>query len=114
MMFREPPGQQEAYNLMVNVLKKAINFNRNSAQVTVKHIPVPEYLMDRIEHYLHSHNLGNRGVEDGNKAKQKVGLLGELVTHAYLHGNMPDLKDEPDGFDGRYDILYRGYRIDVK
>lgn len=104
----------EAYNLLVHVLKKTIDSDKDSVPVKVKRVPVPENVLHQIEDYLHSHNLGNRGVEDGSKLKQKVGLLGELVTHEYLHGNMPDLNDKLDGFDGGYDILYRGYRIDVK
>lgn len=104
----------EAYNLLVHVLKKAINSDKYAVPVTVKRVPVPEKVLHQVEHYLHSHNLGSRGVEDGSKLKQKVGLLGELVTHEYLHGNMPDLNEKLDGFDGGCDIMFRGYRIDVK
>ena len=50
----------------------------------IKRIPVPEVLIRSVEGYLNQHNLGNRGVEDGNKHKQLVGLIGELTVNKYL------------------------------
>jgi hypothetical protein len=80
----------------------------------IKKIQVPVSLITSIAEYLKDHNLGNRGIEDGNRRKQEVGLIGELVVHHFLFGTYPDLTRRPDGFDGGYDILYRGKRIDVK
>ncbi|WP_242929024.1 hypothetical protein [Pontibacter vulgaris] len=80
----------------------------------IKRIPVKADLISTIETYLKSHNLGNRGVEDGSKRKQLVGLIGELLTQELLHGRITDLNEKLDGFDGGYDILYKGYKIDVK
>jgi hypothetical protein len=80
----------------------------------IKKIQVQESLITSIAEYLKHHNLGNRGVEDGNRRKQEVGLIGELVIHHFLFGKYPDLTKRPDGYDGGYDILYNGKRIDVK
>lgn len=77
-------------------------------------ISVPQSLIASIEDYLKDHNLGKRGFEDGTPSKQKVGLIGELLVSNYLLGSYPDLKKRPDVFDGGYDILYRGKKIDVK
>jgi hypothetical protein len=73
----------------------------------------PEMLV-RIENYLKSHNLGNRGVEDGDKRKQLVGLLGEIIVTERLTGRPVNLDERNDGFDGGFDLIHNGRRIDVK
>ena len=80
----------------------------------IRKIHVPESLIYIVTNYLENHNLGNRGIEDGNRRKQEVGLIGELVVYHYLFGTYPDLKMKPDGYDGGYDFVYKGKRIDVK
>ena len=67
-----------------------------------------------VEKYLLTHNLGNRGFEDGSKHKQLVGLLGEIIVIEKLTGSTVNLKDRFDGFDGGFDLIYKGFRIDVK
>ena len=74
--------------------------------------PAPQ--IAAILHYLRNHNLGNRGFEDGNARKQEVGLIGELAVYNYLHGEYPDLTAKKDGFDGGYDLIFDGKKIDVK
>tara|TARA_R100000808_G_C2055505_1_gene89203 strand:+ start:58 stop:597 length:540 start_codon:yes stop_codon:yes gene_type:complete len=64
--------------------------------------------------YLKTHNLANRGIYDGDKEKQYVGLLGELETHNLLLGYYPDLNKREDIFDGGVDIKHSGKTIDVK
>lgn len=80
----------------------------------IKQIIVFNTLVDRIKEYLMSHNLGNKGVEDGSPRKQEVGLIGELVVHNYLFDEYPNLFDKLDGFDGGFDMLFQGKKIDVK
>lgn len=80
----------------------------------VKRIEVEKELIEKIEKYLKNHNLGNRGFEDGNSRKQKVGLIGELVVYKYLKGEFPDLNDRADGFDSGFNIKSNGKLIDVK
>jgi hypothetical protein len=79
-----------------------------------KRIPVPENLIVSISAYLKNHNLGNRGVEDGSRRKQEIGLIGELMVYHYLLGNYPNLNERTDGFDGGYDFRFQDKRIDVK
>ena len=80
----------------------------------VKKIKVASSLIISIKEYLKEHNLGNRGVEDGSRRKQEVGLIGELVVHHYLFGNYPNLSQKKNGFDGGFDILFSNKKIDVK
>lgn len=77
-------------------------------------ISVNNQTISSIKAYLKNHNLGNRGVEDGDRRKQAVGLVGEMEVHNYLFGNYPDLFDRPDGFDGGFDFIYRDKKMDVK
>lgn len=82
--------------------------------MTIKIIPISSNLRIQIREYLKLHNLANRGTEDGNKRNQEIGLIGEFAVHNYLLGKYPDLNNKPDGYDGGYDILYKGIKIDVK
>lgn len=77
-------------------------------------VPVEPAIIVAIEKYLDTHDLGNRGVEDGDKRKQFVGLLGELLVIQNLTGQPVNLEVRQDGFDGGYDFVYKGHRIDVK
>lgn len=77
-------------------------------------IAVQLNVLAEIERYLSTHNLGNRGVEDGDRRKQLVGLLGEILVIERLIGSTVNLEDRQDGFDGGFDLMYKGYRIDVK
>lgn len=71
-------------------------------------------LLASIEKYLTTHNLGNRGVEDGDKRKQLVGLLGEILVIKKLTGTPVNLEQRQDGFDGGFDFVYKEHRVDVK
>jgi hypothetical protein len=80
----------------------------------IKRFKVEDELISTVEEYLQNHNLGNRGFEDGNFSRQKIGLIGELTVHKFFFDNYPDLAFREDGFDGGYDINYNGKLIDVK
>lgn len=77
-------------------------------------VPIQPDELTKIERYLDTHNLGNRGIEDGNKRKQLVGLLGEITVIERLTGQPVNLDDRQDGFDGGFDLVYKNLRIDVK
>tara|TARA_R110002020_G_scaffold472472_1_gene700594 strand:- start:16595 stop:17137 length:543 start_codon:yes stop_codon:yes gene_type:complete len=68
----------------------------------------------RCWEYLKHNNLANRGIYDGDKSKQFIGLLGELETHDLLKGYYPNLDKKQNGFDGGVDIRYNNKTIDVK
>ena len=53
--------------------------------------PINNFIKIKCWDYLKTHNLGNRGVYDGNKEKQFVGLLAEMETYNLLKGYYPDL-----------------------
>jgi len=88
--------------------------NKATSLYQSERISVQAATLTKIENYLDSHNLGNRGVEDGNKRKQLVGLLGEILTIEKLTGMPVLLENRQDGFDGGFDLVYKGQRIDVK
>jgi hypothetical protein len=77
-------------------------------------IGVKPELIAGIQKYLETHNLANRGIEDGDKRKQLVGLLGEIIVIEKLTRTSINLEDRKDGFDGGFDLVYQGKRIDVK
>lgn len=77
-------------------------------------IAVLPSVLAAIEEYLETHNLGNRGIEDGDKRKQTVGLLGEVLVTEKLAGAPINLSERQDGFDGGFDFEYKGLRVDVK
>ena len=60
--------------------------------------------------YLSKNNMGNRHSANGNKEQQLVGLLGEIVVKEYFGIKHEWLK----GFDGGFDFIYKGNKIDVK
>jgi hypothetical protein len=80
----------------------------------IKRIKVTEEVIATAKTYLTTHNLGNRGIEDGTPERQLHGLLGELIVYHYLFGVYPDLNSRENGFDGGVDIAYNGKKIDVK
>ena len=56
-------------------------------------------------------NFGNRGKFDGDKSKQLVGMLAQVVVADYIRQPRP----EPStGFDGGYDYIINGKKVDVK
>ncbi|MEI3799678.1 MULTISPECIES: hypothetical protein [unclassified Chitinophaga] len=77
-------------------------------------IAVQQNMLTAIDRYLLTHNLGNRGIEDGNKRNQVVGLLGEILVIEKLTGTPVNLEEHADGFDGGYDQRYKSYHVDVK
>ena len=56
-------------------------------------------------------NFGNRGRFDGDKSKQLVGMLAQTVLADYIRQPRP----LPSvGFDGGYDYIINGKKVDVK
>jgi hypothetical protein len=73
-------------------------------------LEIPQSLKDFCWDILKEHNLGERHSFNGSKEDQYLGLLGEYMTALILQ--LP-VEFKP-GFDGGYDLLYNGYKIDVK
>ena len=73
-------------------------------------LDIPYNLKVECWEYLSKNNMGNRHSANGNKEQQFVGLIGEVLTksifglkHKYING-----------FDGGFDLEYKGKKIDVK
>jgi hypothetical protein len=80
----------------------------------IQKIKVSEQLIASVKSYLENHNLGRRGVENGNAQMQETGLIGEVIVYNYLFEQYPNLTGKEDGFDGGIDFHYKNKKIDVK
>lgn len=74
-------------------------------------INVPDNLINSINEFLNTNNIGNRSFGNGNKRNQLVGLIGEFTTYKYFFNFYPNFKI---GFDGGIDFIYKDKKIDVK
>lgn len=63
-----------------------------------------------VWNFLKENNIGQRGVGDGNKTEQYIGLLGEITTKKAFG---LDIKLEA-GFDGGFDFKLNDQKVDVK
>lgn len=71
---------------------------------------IPYKLKLECWNYLSKNNMGNRHSANGNKEQQFVGLIGEVLTKSIF-----GLKHEyKNGFDGGFDLEYKGNKIDIK
>ena len=69
---------------------------------------------DVIEHarwLVNNTNYGNRGVADGNKAQQFIGMVGQCSVMEMLGMELPALST---GHDGGIDIILGDVTLDVK
>lgn len=66
-----------------------------------------KYAWDLVSHY----NFGNRGIADGNKSEQFIGILGQVVLADLLNLEKPA---GSKGFDGGFDFMIKGKKVDVK
>ena len=60
--------------------------------------------------FLSNNNMGKRHSANGNKEQQLVGLIGEVLTKK-VFGIEHKYKS---GFDGGFDLTYKGKRVDIK
>ena len=73
-------------------------------------LKIPKELKVKCWDFLKKNNLGNRLEANGNKEQQFVGLIGEIMVV-----NLFGLEYKfSQGFDGGFDFIYKGKRIDVK
>tara|TARA_R100000664_G_C2661158_1_gene77309 strand:+ start:48 stop:554 length:507 start_codon:yes stop_codon:yes gene_type:complete len=71
---------------------------------------IPKKIKETCWKFLSNHTLGNRGIADGNKKEQFVGLVGEVLTKEIF-----GIKHKfENGFDGGFDFKYQNKKIDVK
>ena len=73
-------------------------------KITDEQIEYATYLVNNC-------NYGRRGKFDGDKSKQLVGMLAQTVLADYLKQPRPDTSE---GFDGGYDSIINGQKVDVK
>lgn len=73
-------------------------------KISKEQIEYAKYLVDNC-------NYGNRGKFDGDKSKQLVGMLAQTVLADYIRQPRPDTSV---GFDGGYDYIINGKKVDVK
>ena len=73
-------------------------------------IKIENSLKIKCWEYLSKNNMGNRHSANGNKEQQLVGLIGEIKTKEIFDAKHKWNK----GFDGGFDFIYKGSKIDVK
>ena len=73
-------------------------------KITDEQIEYATYLVNNC-------NYGRRGKFDGDKSKPLVGMLAQTVLADYLKQPRPDTSE---GFDGGYDYIINGKKVDVK
>lgn len=71
---------------------------------------IDKELKIRIWNALLTHSVANRGKGDGTQEQQYVGLLGEYTVKELLGIKVLEL----DGFDGGYDLIISGKKVDIK
>lgn len=65
------------------------------------------YASDMVARY----NFGKRGYGDGNKKEQLTGVIGQTVLADLLGLDRPD---GAGGFDGGFDFVINGRKVDIK
>lgn len=67
--------------------------------------------IEYAKYLVNNCNYGNRGKFDGDKSKQLVGMLAQTVLADYIRQPRPEISH---GFDGGYDYIINGKKVDVK
>lgn len=75
-------------------------------------INLTDKTIKEVKKYLSNNSIANRGKGDGSVRNQAVGLACELEVHNYLLGYYPILQN--NGFDGGFDLILNGLKIDIK
>lgn len=73
-------------------------------------VEIDKGLKITIWNALLEHSVANRGKGDGTQEQQYVGLLGEYTVKGLLGIDYEELS----GFDGGYDLIIKGARVDIK
>lgn len=73
-------------------------------------VKISENSKNLVWNFLKDNNVGKRGIADGSKTEQYIGLLGELITKQTF-GIETTLEA---GFDGGYDFILDKKKVDVK
>ena len=71
---------------------------------------IPVKLKNDVWEYLNKNNIGNRFEFNGSKEQQFVGLVGEIMIKRLF--NLEHKFEK--GFDGGFDFIYKGFKVDVK
>ena len=77
----------------------------------MKHILLSQDIVDYSVKYSNENNLGNRINNNGSKLEQLVGIISENTIRKHLGY---DLMKPNSGFDGGFDIIYKGLKLDIK
>ena len=75
-------------------------------------LPIKKEIYDYSKKLVEENNYGRRGKHDGSKKDQLIGILSENMVRQYLGHQLVQPNNE--GFDGGWDIIYKGLRADVK
>tara|TARA_R110000796_G_scaffold10042_3_gene33680 strand:- start:7613 stop:8128 length:516 start_codon:yes stop_codon:yes gene_type:complete len=73
-------------------------------------ITISEETKIKVWNFLKENNIANRGIADGTKQQQYIGMLGEYCVKRFFKVDTEFSK----GFDGGFDLEYNDQKIDVK
>ena len=73
-------------------------------------IELKQSIIDYSKELVDNNNFGQRSYDNGNKKEQLIGIVSENTIRNYLGYELIEAK----GFDGGYDIMYKGMRTDIK
>lgn len=74
-------------------------------------INVKDEILEHAKNQVDRYNFGQRGIADGNKEEQMVGLIGQTTVQDLLGLDWPTGEN---GFDNGVDFIINGKRVDVK
>lgn len=74
-------------------------------------IAVKQEIIKHGAYLVDNCNFGMRGVDDGNKDEQRVGIISQCAIMDLMGYELPELSFQPDN---GVDIIYSGIKIDIK
>lgn len=73
-------------------------------------IHLKQSIIDYSKELVKNNNFGQRSYDNGSEKEQLIGIVSENTIRDYLGYELIEAK----GFDGGYDIMYKGMRTDIK
>jgi hypothetical protein len=81
------------------------------AGLTMFRIAIKPEIIAHGQYLVKNTNYGNRGVDDGDKHDQLIGIVAQCAIMDLMGYELPEVTHEADG---GIDIVYDGIKIDIK
>ena len=73
-------------------------------------IKLEKDIIEYTKEIVKNNNFGQRGIYDGTILNQYYGVLAENTVRNYMGVDLI----MPKGFDGGWDVIYKGFKSDIK